>query len=147
MRRNVRGVHGRFPFDRPREERVPEADGERGSNLCELRVLKRKRRWRFGPDEQVRLFHGGGEADSRDFIKFGGVRLKPIYWIGLRLPKIQIHGPVEKMRLAPRPPAPARPPGASFYFPARRGAPGAAEPSPSLCPRRGTELSWGAGPS
>src|SRR6266700_2903007 len=69
MRRNVRGVHGRFPFDRPREERVPEADGERRSNLCELRVLKRKRRWRFGPDEQVRLFHGGGEADSRAQIR------------------------------------------------------------------------------
>src|SRR5258708_22558244 len=110
MRRNVRGVHGRFPFDRPREERVPEADGERGSNLCELRVLKRKRRWRFGPDEQVRLFHGGGEADSRDFIKFGGVRLKTIYSIRLPLPKNQFHGAGGMMRFDSPHPTPPRPP-------------------------------------
>src|SRR5713226_7696410 len=102
MRRNVRGVHGRFPFDRPRKKGVTETDGERGSNLCELRVLKRKRRWGFRPDEQVRLFLGGSEANSLDFAQVRCVHLKPIGGIGLRLGKIKLHDSSEMMRLATR---------------------------------------------
>src|SRR5207245_6041395 len=47
---SVLRVHRWFPFDGPRKEGMSEADGERGGNLCELRILKRKRRRRFGPD-------------------------------------------------------------------------------------------------
>ena len=53
--------------------------------LRELRVLKRKRGGRFGPDQQIGLASAWREAKIFDFVQIGGVGLKPIAQGTLRL--------------------------------------------------------------
>src|SRR5437899_7314493 len=78
VRRRVRWVHRRFPFDGSCEEWVAETDGQRRGYLCELRVLERKWSGSFRPNKQVRFFDGGSEADSRDPLEFRCVNTSPL---------------------------------------------------------------------
>ena len=80
----VRRIHRRLPFDHPRKKRMLEINRQFRGELGKLRILKRKRRGRFRPYQQVRFVCGRREADSPDFLELRGMQLKPI--AGVRMP-------------------------------------------------------------
>ncbi len=66
-------------------------NGERRGDLRELRILERKWRRRFGPDQQVGLASVRREAEIFDFVQVGGVRLKPLRGIFFDFGEIELH--------------------------------------------------------
>src|SRR5258706_5185825 len=91
VRRRVRWVHRRFPFDGSCEEWVAETDGQCRGNLCELQILKGERRGRFRPHQKVWHFRGRGKADSCDFVEIRRVCLEPIRGVRFHFREIELH--------------------------------------------------------
>src|SRR5262249_12654580 len=82
----------RTPLDRAGEEGIAEFDRERGSALRKLRILERKRRRCFRPDEQIDGMALRRDAELVELEQIGNVKREPVGGIRLNFGEIQLHG-------------------------------------------------------
>src|SRR5258708_16629035 len=76
--RAPRGIFLLLPFDDAGDKGMPETNCETRSALGKPRILKRKRRRGFRPNEKIGLVSGGCEAETLDFVELAGMYPEPI---------------------------------------------------------------------
>src|SRR5258708_19847228 len=96
--RAPRGIFLLLPFDDAGDEGMPESNRETRSALGKPRILKRKWRRSFRPNEKIGLVNGGREAETLDFVNLPAMYREPI---GLEFACFR------KINLAHAPPLPA----------------------------------------
>src|SRR5579871_3330939 len=70
---------------------MPEFLAELARTVHEARILEGKRRRRFGPDQQVRMIAGRGQAELLDVVQVFRMVLIPRRRIVVDLGKIELH--------------------------------------------------------